>query len=268
MMMQAARHIAREFAQETKKIPHVWIGSLEMQVDGLMAISIAAESKWTADQIRGGSIGDGDDWMALISKARELQTLPIEIDDRRSDLTALSARLRAACQTKNVRVAFIDYMELIRRSPENQRMSQSEWIPFLGDELKILAKSLGIPIVALRQINKSRDREVSTRPALADLPYDGGQAADAVFAYWREVIDMPEDPPGLVLVKDAEKRAQAKADWEDRRATVRDWAEFFAVKRRFGPLASARMRFIGPRMRVEELMMAVPEPDLLDEFSR
>jgi replicative DNA helicase len=140
-------------------------------------------------------------------------------------------------------------------------MQLPEWIPFLGYQLKALAKATNCPVLALAQINKPRDSAETQRPVLADLPYDGGQAADSVFALHRPEMYMPEEPPSLPHGSSAEKLANRASEWKQQRDKVLGVAEFHALKRRFGPKGFRTLRFAGPRMLLSEWNDAAGPPD-------
>jgi replicative DNA helicase len=269
-MMQFARHVAARLQAEAQASGepsgHVHVFSLEMTAEDLLTVNLASVTRWTADQLRSGQIGDDKAWLDLDRAAAELGRLPIHIDDAAEmDLGALMMRARAVKRQKRTRLICIDFRELIRRPREHARMGLPEWIPFLGYQLKALAKALHVPVLALAQINKSRDNAEVTRPTLADLPYDGGQAADAVFALHRPELYMADEAPRSAMKMTAEKQAAADSAWHDQREAARGLAEFLALKRRFGPAGLCRLHFDGPRMLLREISDSAPmQSDLLD----
>lgn len=251
-LLSACRHIARGLTDGA----HVHIFSLEMPATDILRVSAAQESRWTAEQIRAGQIGDAASWVELETVARDLGQLPIIVDDDPADITALRLRARQMHRSKKTRIIAIDHISLIRRDPKKRGMSLNEWMPALGQELKDLSKELGVPVLVLCQVNKSRDDRESTRPTLSDLPFDGGQAADEVHALYRRELDMPVDPPGLAMLRSAEKQATARFEWEEQKRAARGAAEWIALKRRFGATGSAHLRFDGPRMLFREAIAA------------
>jgi len=270
-MMQIARNVARTLRDEAattgKPSGHVHVFSLEMTAEDLLTINLASVTDLSADQIRGGQIGpafrhddeaiqmaSGAAWKQFAVDAKELGSLPIEIDDASEmDLPALVMRARAVKRQKHTRLICIDYRELVRRGREQSRMQLPEWVPYLGYQLKALAKATNCPVIALAQINKTKSGDMPVRPTLDDLPYDGGQAADGVFALHRPELYMPMEQPRLPSGQSKEKLADAQSAWEQERAKVRDVAEFIALKRRFGPTGTpVKLRFNGPRMLLTE----------------
>lgn len=265
VVMQFCRHIARNLTDNA----HIHMFSLEMPATDISLISVAAESRWSAEQIRAGEIGDTASWVQLQAITKAFGDLPMIIDDTPLDITALILRARQVRRSKKTRLIVIDHFDLIRRDPRHERMPDNYWVPHLGQALKDLAKELGVPILALRQVNKPLNRD-SSRPTRNDLPYDKGQAADEIHALYRRELDMPADPPGLAILRSAEKQATARFEWEEQRRAARGAAEWIALKRRFGATGSAHLRFDGPRMLFREAVSADLglTPEEMDMFSR
>jgi replicative DNA helicase len=255
--MQIARNIAGSLLAESQAIKqpsgHVHIFSLEMTAQDLATVNLASITRWTSDQIRAGDIGDDKAWIELDRAVSELGRLPIIIDDQAEmDLATLRMRALATKRQKRTRLICIDYRELIRRGRDQARMTMAEWIPYLGYQLKALAKVTNCPVVALAQINKAKFGDAPVRPTLDDLPYDVGQAADAVFALHRPEMYMAEEPPPLMFGASAEKQSNRASEWKQQRQKVHGLAEFIALKRRFGPKGLRTLHFDGPRMLLSE----------------
>lgn len=245
----AARLLA-EAEQAGREPEHVHVLSLEMTAESYGVINLAATTPFTADEIKAGRVRD---WNKLREAQAALSRLPIVVDDEGGmTVSQVVTRARVVARTRRTRLLLIDYGELIRRGRDEARMGLPEWIPLLGYRLKELSKALRIPIVALRQINKSRDTADSARPTLTDLPYDGGQAADAVFALHRPELAINEEtaPSSTrqATMRGGDKGGDADRAWIDRRERAQGVAEFGALKRRFGPTGWRQMRFDGPRM--------------------
>ena len=251
IVRNVARRLLADGGDSGEKPGHVHFFSLEMTAEDLGVINLASSTRWTADQIQRGQIGDIGAWDEFDTARRGLERLPIFIDDDgTSTIGAIKTRARAVHRSHRTRLIVVDYMELIRRDAAQARMGLPEWVPTLGYELKALAKMLKVPIIVLRQVNKAQmSGEETRRPVRSDLPYTAGQEADAVFALYRPELGMPNDPPAPAMRATAEKQAQIDADWRKRREDVRGLVEFGSLKRRFGPSDQwRRLRFDGPRM--------------------
>lgn len=249
LMMQIARNVAGQLA-EKEPGDHVHVFSLEMTADGVMTTSLASTTKYSADQIKSGHV----DYHLLGLASEALGRLPIVLDDQADmDLPALVMRALATKRQRKTRLICIDYRELVRRGKEQSKMSLPEWIPYLGYALKALAKRCNVPVIALAQINKTKSGDAPVRPTLDDLPYDGGQAADGVFALHRPELYMPRECPHLNAKMKDEARVTALADWDAELAKFAGVTEFIALKRRFGPTGyPCKLRFDGPRMLIRE----------------
>lgn len=269
-MSQVVRNVARQLLAEAEarnRAPeHVHVFSLEMDAEAYVSTNLASMTRWSADQIKRGEIGDAKSWVEFQAAADDLARLPIIVDDTAGlDLAGLRMRAMAVKRQKNTRLICIDYRELIQRGRDEMRMQDPAWMPFLGNSLKILAKTLKVPVLALTQINKATDKQAVPRPTLGDIPYDGGQAADSVFALFRPELYMSHDPPATMAGTSAEKAANARSAWENERKAVRNLAEFGALKRRFGPANDwAKLRFDGPRLSFQPWVDEDKMPDLLD----
>lgn len=246
-LAQFVRHIARTIDDGC-----VYVCSWEMSTEAFGLVNLVGEGEWTADQIRAGQIGDAAAWLRFNELSTTVGQLPIEVNDRRGTFGRLAAAARAVHRRRGIKLLAMDHMDLVMRAEGQRFMQLNEWVPFVGYQFKELAKELEVPVVVLRQINKSRDTE---EPTLNDLPFDGGQAADEAYALYRKEIDMGVEPPGLAAIKDTEKRANAMSDWLRQKREAAGVAKFYAVKRRFGPMLSAELTFHGPSMSLRE-----PEP--------
>lgn len=251
-LLQFCRYISRNLTDGS----HVHFFSLEMPVTDLLRVSVASESRWSARQIRGGEIGSADDWLEFKQISAAIGSLPIIVDDGPIDITALRLRARQIQRTKKTRLIVVDHLDLIRHDPRRRGMPKSEWIPQVGQDLKDLAKELGLPVLALCQVNKPRDDRAPVRPTKDSLPYDGGQAADEIHALYRRELDMPEEPPGLAVLHSAEKRAAAKFEWDEQKRAARGTAEWLVLKSRFGALGTAHLKFDGPKQLFREALPA------------
>lgn len=252
MLLQICRHIARSLTEGE----NVHVFSLEETTENVLRIGAGAESRWTAEQIKQGNIGDAKDWLTLQGLMRVQGSLPMVIDDGPTDIDTLRLRARQIKRSKKTRLIAIDYLELIGRDQRRRNMPRNEWIPTLRQEIKNLAVELRLPILALSQINKPRDDQEPRRPTKDNLPFDSGQAVDQLHALYRREMHMGAEPPGLGMIRSDDLRSKARFEWDEQKRAARGAAEWIALRRRTGTLGSAHLRFDGPRMLFREAIAA------------
>lgn len=251
-MCQFARHMARTMMADGQG-EHVHIFCLDTSVTDYQTMALTQETGLPADQI---TLGEIDDWYQLTQSAMAIDALPIIVDGPPFDLPGFRLRARAIKRKNKTRVLFVDHRALLRRGPDQARMSEVEWVPYVGDALKILADELDLSLVALEHVNKPRGDGEPERPTRLDIPYNGDRAADELYALYRREVDMPRDPPGFASLKTEESRTDATRAWGDLKLAVAGQAEFLCLKRRLGSLGYRMLRFDGPSMTFREANQA------------
>ncbi|MDR0199649.1 MAG: replicative DNA helicase [Streptococcaceae bacterium] len=179
-----ALNIAENVA--TRQDKAVAIFSLEMGVESLVDRLIASTGPIDANHIRTGQLTE-DDWSHLTLATSTLSKAQIYVDDtpgiRISEIRAKSRKL--AQETGNLALIVIDYLQLISgNGRENRQQEVSE----ISRQLKILAKELKVPVVALSQLSRGVESREDKRPRLSDLRESGSieQDADIVAFLYRE----------------------------------------------------------------------------------
>lgn len=155
----------------------VYIASLEMSKEQIVQRMLAHEALVDLSRILRGRLRD-DDYVRLAQAAGHLNEAPIWIDDRGvMSITALRAALRRMkAQHPEIQLAIIDYIQLMQGGDaenRNQEVSQ------ISRGIKILAKDLGIGIVALSQLSRAPEQREDHRPRLSDLRESGALEQDA-----------------------------------------------------------------------------------------
>jgi replicative DNA helicase len=120
-----------------------------------------------------------DDWRRVESAATELRGLPVRIvDNPRMTLTRI-ASLARDCQRSSIGLAVlvIDYLTLV--TPADAKVPRQEQVAAISRGLKLMAKELGVPVVALAQVNRGPEQRADKRPTLSDLRESGAIEADA-----------------------------------------------------------------------------------------
>lgn len=186
LALNVAKHVA-----VTENKPAV-IFSLEMGAEDLVERMVASEGMVPAYHLKTGNL-DTDEWKRLIQAQSNLYDAPIFVDDtagiRISEIRSKARKL--AQEMGGLGVIIIDYLQLITGSKgENRQQVVSE----ISRELKILAKDLKVPVIALSQLSRAVEQRQDKRPMLADLRESGSieQDADIVAFLYRDAYYQKE----------------------------------------------------------------------------
>jgi replicative DNA helicase len=181
---------------------------------------LCAEARVDSTKVRSGRLSQAD-WEKLHNAVGRLANAPIFIDDNASttimDIRAKARRLKA--RVGDLSLVIIDYVQLMtgRTSAENRQVEVSE----ISRNLKILARELECPVVALAQLNRQLEQRADKRPMLSDLRESGSleQDADVVLFLYRDEVYNPE-------------------------TTDRGLAEVLVAKHRSGPTGRVRLAWL------------------------
>lgn len=186
LALNIAKHIA------TKEEKPAIIFSLEMGAEDLIERMIASEGSVPAYHLKTGNLNT-DEWKRVIQAQKNLYDAPIFVDDtagiRISEIRSNARKLSQ--EMGGLGVIVIDYLQLITGSKgENRQQVVSE----ISRELKILAKDLKVPVIALSQLSRAVEQRQDKRPMLADLRESGSieQDADIVAFLYREAYYQKE----------------------------------------------------------------------------
>ena len=190
-----ALNIAQNVAKSSDKA--VAIFSLEMGAESLVERMLSAEGLIPSYHVRTGNLSESE-WRRMISAQERLAKRKIFIDDtagiRISEIRSKAKRL--AQENDGLGLIVIDYLQLIEgRGRENRQQEVSE----ISRQLKIIAKELKVPVIALSQLSRGVDQRNDKRPILSDLRESGSieQDADIVAFLYREAYykrDEQEEP--------------------------------------------------------------------------
>ena len=185
-----ALNIAQHIAVNEKK--PVAIFSLEMGAESLIERMLASEGMVEGYHLKTGNLSV-DEWSRLVHAQGNLYDAPIFVDDtagiRISEIRSKARKL--AQEMGGLGVIIIDYLQLITGSKgENRQQVVSE----ISRELKILAKDLKVPVIALSQLSRAVEQRQDKRPMLADLRESGSieQDADIVAFLYRDAYYQKE----------------------------------------------------------------------------
>jgi replicative DNA helicase len=206
----------------------VAVFSLEMSKEQLSMRMLCSEARVDSSRLRSGFLNP-EDWTRITDAATTLSEAPIYIDDS-PDISATSIRTksRRLKMDKDLGLIIIDYLQLMRGHESSERRDLE--ISDISRSLKLLAKELNVPVLALSQLNRKLEERSDKRPQLSDLRESGAleQDADVVaFIYRDEVYNKDENNPN------------------------RGTAEVILAKQRNGPTGVVPLTFLGAHTRFE-----------------
>ncbi len=195
--------------------------SLEMSNSELIQRMICSEARISMNHMRRGNI-QPHQWEGMSQAMGALNDLPIYLDDMGAlTVSDVRSRCRRLKSTVGLAAIFIDYLQLMRPGVLARGANRNEELSEICRSLKITAKDLGVPIVALAQLNRGVEaRAGDKRPLLSDLRDSGSieQESDVVAFLYRDGYYNPETPEP-------------------------DLTEFIIAKHRNGPTGAVKLRF-------------------------
>lgn len=168
------------------KIPVV-IFSLEMSKDQMANRILCSEALVDSNKVRTGKVED-EDWAKLAAASGMLSESEIYIDDTPGiSIMEIRAKCRKMKMEKNIGLVVIDYLQLIQGSNKRGGSREQE-IAEISRSLKILAKEIDVPVIALSQLSRAPEQRPDHRPMLSDLRESGSieQDADIVMFLYRD----------------------------------------------------------------------------------
>jgi len=168
--------------------------SLEMSRSEITMRLLSAEARVPLQKMRNGSMGD-DDWQKLATIQGKLTEAPLYIDDSPNmSLMEIRAKCRRLKQKHDLKLVIIDYLQLM--SSGKRVESRQQEVSEFSRALKLLAKELEVPVIALSQLNRGPEQRTDKKPAMSDLRESGSieQDADMVILLHREDAYERESP--------------------------------------------------------------------------
>jgi replicative DNA helicase len=168
--------------------------SLEMSRNEITMRLLSAEARVPLQAMRTGQLGE-DDWTRLARRMSEVVDAPLFIDDSPNmSMMEIRAKCRRLKQRHDLRMVIVDYLQLMTspRRVENRQQEVSE----MSRSLKLLAKEVDVPVVAISQLNRGPEQRNDKRPLLSDLRESGSieQDSDVVILLHREDAYERESP--------------------------------------------------------------------------
>lgn len=214
--------------------------SLEMPAEQLMLRILSAKTSIPLQNLRKGDMDDLQ-WTNFSSAMEDLRDKKLFVDDGGSiNINQLRARVRKLAQNEdnNISLVIIDYLQLMQGLGAKDRHQE---VSDISRGLKMLARELKIPIVALSQLNRGLESRPDKRPMLSDLRESGAIEQDAdiiMFVYRDDVYKEREE---------ARKEKEAKDKGEDYKSKFQnrpiEEAEIIIGKQRNGPIGTVKLDF-------------------------
>ena len=181
------------------------IFSLEMSKSEIVMRLLSAEAKIKLADMRSGRMSD-DDWTRLARRMSEISEAPLYIDDSPNlTMMEIRAKARRLAQKSDLRLIVVDYLQLMTsgKKVESRQQEVSEF----SRQIKLLAKEINVPVVAMSQLNRGPEQRTDKRPMLSDLRESGAieQDSDMVILLHRPDAFERDDPRGgeadLIIAK-------------------------------------------------------------------
>ena len=192
------------------KVP-VAIFSLEMSKEQMANRILCSEAMVDSAKVRTGKIDD-EEWGKLAAASGELSEAGIYIDDTPGiSVMEIRAKCRKMKLEKNIGLVVIDYLQLVQGS-NRKGGSREQEIAEISRSLKILAKEINVPVIALSQLSRAPEQRVDHRPMLSDLRESGSIEQDAdivMFLYRDDYYNEDTDKKNIAEVIIAKHRSGA-----------------------------------------------------------
>ena len=203
-VLNIAQHVA--FKQN---LP-VAIFSLEMSKEQLVKRMLSMNSHVDSQKIRTGNLED-EDWDRLVGSVRRIGNSHLVIDDT-SGITA--TELRSKCRKLKIEqgldLVIIDYLQLMSGSGKRKGENRQQEISEISRSLKVMARELNVPVIALSQLSRAVEQRPDKKPMLSDLRESGAIEQDAdmvMFLYRDEYYNPDSEEKGVAEVIIAKQRS-------------------------------------------------------------
>ncbi|MFG2640976.1 replicative DNA helicase [Streptomyces sp. NPDC048370] len=189
--------LALDFARACSikhNLPSV-IFSLEMGRNEIAMRLLSAEARVALHHMRSGTMTD-EDWTRLARRMPDVSQAPLYIDDSPNlSMMEIRAKCRRLKQRAGLKLVVIDYLQLMQSGGKRSESRQQE-VSDMSRNLKLLAKELELPVIALSQLNRGPEQRTDKKPMVSDLRESGSieQDADMVILLHREDAYEKESP--------------------------------------------------------------------------
>ncbi len=220
--------------------------SLEMSKSQLAARVLSSQSKVPASALREGNLTD-EDWLKMSQYANALSRVPLHIDDT-PGMSVPMMRTRArrlARKHGGIALIVIDYLQLMTSPGGKRNDNRVQELSEITRGLKMLAKEMDVPVIALSQLSRSVESRDDKRPMLSDLRESGSIEQDAdivMFTYRDEYYLQNRDPSQRLSSTPSESQVE---NWQRRLERARGKAEVIIGKNRHGRPETVHLAFFG-----------------------
>ncbi|MCA9314781.1 MAG: replicative DNA helicase [Planctomycetes bacterium] len=230
-----ALNIARHASSREGKTVAVF--SLEMTARNIVRNILCAEARVDGKKMRQGRFLSDADHQRLRDAAGLLFDARLYVDDTPGlTPTLLRAKARRLKSRYGLDLVIIDYLQLMSGGPASRAQeNRQQEISYISRSLKLLARELEVPVIALSQLNRAAEQREGNRPRLSDL---------------RESGAIEQDADVICLLYRPEYYLSARAD-ETRRAELAGKAEVIIGKQRNGPTGTVHLHFMKDWMRFD-----------------
>lgn len=211
----------------------VAVFSLEMSKEQLVNRILCSEAMVDSNKVRTGKLEE-DDWTKLAGAIGPLSEAEVYIDDTPGiNITEIRAKCRKLKIEKNIGMVVIDYLQLIQGSNKRSGSREQE-ISEISRSLKILAKELDVPVIALSQLSRAAEQRPDHRPMLSDLRESGAIEQDAdivMFLYRDDYYNEDSEKKGIAEVIMAKHRGGSTGTVE--LLWLGSYTKFVNIEKRF-----------------------------------
>ena len=222
--------------------------SLEMSADQLAGRILSTVTQTPGHKMRTGEL-DNAEFTRIAAAVRELESIPLYIDDTPGlNINTIRTRARRLKRNKGLGLIVIDYIQLImgtgsKKTEGNRVQELSE----ISRGLKILAKELNVPVIALSQLNRGVEQRDDKRPVMSDLRESGSieQDADIVMFVYRENYYIQNEEPKQKASETPEHLQNRLEEWQKRCRETANIGEVIIGKQRHGPTGTVKLFWNG-----------------------
>lgn len=222
--------------------------SLEMSSDQLASRILSTVTQTPGSKMRTGEL-DNAQFTRIAAAVRELENIPLYIDDTPGvTINSIRTRARRLKRTKGLGLIVIDYIQLISGSGSKKNEgNRVQELSEISRGLKIMAKELKVPVIALSQLNRGVEQRDDKRPLMSDLRESGSieQDADIVMFVYRENYYIHNEEPKQKQNETPDHLQHRLEEWQKKDRETANLAEVIIGKQRHGPTGTVKLFWNG-----------------------